>query len=59
MFVVDLRRNSLKNEMPEWLEYTQETERNCMQRIVNMQAKLTGGKECSLNVLFVYADLVL
>lgn len=39
-------------------EHTGNTETNCMQSIINIEAKFTGNKECFLNVLFLYSDLV-
>lgn len=39
-------------------EHTGNSENNCMQSIINIEAKLAGNKECFLNVSFLYSDLV-
>lgn len=39
-------------------EHTGNSETKCMQSIINIEAKLTGNKECFLNVLFLYYDLL-
>lgn len=39
-------------------EHTGNSETNCMQSIINIEAKFTGNRECFLNVLLLYSDLV-